>query len=149
VCPSGACIDPANDPDNCNGCGSPCPPVANGDRGCIGGACVIGLCQPPFADCDGQVGTGCEANLNLDALNCGRCGHTCTGQGQSCTFGSCCGPPPAGSYQATCSSCTSCDGVLSCLCQDSGGTPVPTTFSLGACALDITNCGGVLKCAGC
>jgi hypothetical protein len=110
---------------------------------------VIGLCQPPFDDCDHQVGTGCEANLDLDALNCGHCGNPCNGQGQSCTLGRCCGPPPLGTYQGTCSNCTACDGVLSCLCNDGGGNQVPTSFSYRSCSLDITNCSGVLKCAGC
>jgi hypothetical protein len=36
------------------------------------------VCSTGVADCNGQVGDGCEAVLAEDIANCGACGATCT-----------------------------------------------------------------------
>ena len=50
---------------------------------CAGGKCV---CKAGFADCDGDEGTGCEADLAKPS-HCGECGHDC--HHGSCAAGKC------------------------------------------------------------
>jgi len=38
---------------------------------------------PLFADCDGELANGCEADLS-DDQNCGMCGRVCTCDGLRC-----------------------------------------------------------------
>ena len=99
--------DPANgcevvtstDVKNCGGCGVVCP----NNQICKGGGCtcqqcnipnasakcdqnnmcIFDKCNPGFADCNNNVGDGCEVNLNLDAKNCSACGMACP-NGQVC-----------------------------------------------------------------
>lgn len=49
--------------------------VANGQ--CSDDCTSIAACDGTFADCDGMPETGCEADLQVDALHCGYCGHDC------------------------------------------------------------------------
>lgn len=66
--------------DNCNGVpddGAVCPPIANGTSACASGQCVVGSCNPGFADCDGNPATGCETNTSTSVQHCGACGHPC------------------------------------------------------------------------
>ncbi|HYN35720.1 MAG TPA: hypothetical protein VEV82_01980, partial [Actinomycetota bacterium] len=65
-----------------------CAQVSNGGRGCQAGTCVITGCNPGWSNCDGQYGTGCETNTQVDVNNCGNCGVICTG-GDVCSFGEC------------------------------------------------------------
>lgn len=51
---------------------------------CEDGECT---CRKPYADCDGDVENGCEADLR-DSLTCGACGHDCQG-GLCAPDGSC------------------------------------------------------------
>lgn len=60
------------------GCGSsctPCPTAANADPTCDGTRCGT-RCRPGFADCDGNLSNGCEADLSTPT-SCGRCGTLC------------------------------------------------------------------------
>jgi hypothetical protein len=44
---------------------------------CARGVCVLVECEAPFVDCDGDTGTGCEAQL--DSLDhCGLCNAKCS-----------------------------------------------------------------------
>lgn len=147
VCGGGACVDPRFDPLNCGGCGMPCPQQQNAFSACTPMGCTRGPCQPGFADCDGMP-NGCEAELQVDSNNCGMCGRACFGS-ETCVFGRCCGPLPMGSYQASCSGCEACNGVLTCLCDDAMQNPQPASIPLGSCGSNITNCNGVLLCNGC
>lgn len=74
------------DASNCGKCGMVCPPVANGGPGCAAGACGVGACNNNFGDCDQKAFNGCEADLQSDAANCGKCGNPCQG---SCVKGAC------------------------------------------------------------
>lgn len=77
-CDGGAfCVDSRVDPDHCGGCGQACPAVQNAVRVCEFGNCSRSLCFPGFADCNGLLGDGCEANLGTDGMNCGFCGNAC------------------------------------------------------------------------
>ena len=71
--------------------GSACPNVANAQTTCTGGSCGF-VCDPHYADCDGNQGNGCEVNLQADPTHCGTCTGTCP-QRQSamslCASGAC------------------------------------------------------------
>jgi alpha-tubulin suppressor-like RCC1 family protein len=73
------------------GCGAPsCEPcsVGNGAAVCSAGACVVGTCTAPQADCDQKVSTGCETNVQTNAQHCGACGNACAA-GEVCSAGAC------------------------------------------------------------
>jgi hypothetical protein len=91
------CVDAANDPLNCGGCGFQCP---------AGQSCTNGVCSGAPADCGiGRIGafcnldagsgniccpgTGCD-DLSTDSRNCGACGNACAA-GLSCIHGICIG----------------------------------------------------------
>lgn len=76
TCCTPACVDMQSNVDNCGKCGNACS-VANGKAVCTAGACAVGKCDPPFADCDGKAGNGCETNTSSDVANCGGCGKAC------------------------------------------------------------------------
>ena len=61
--------------------------LSNASAKCSGGVCSISQCTPGWTDCDGQAGTGCEADLESDARNCGQCGYDCLESG--CSDGHC------------------------------------------------------------
>lgn len=103
ACPSGMtscngeCVDLRSDPRNCGGCGHRCPgPAAwrpgmksTGSPACEDGQCTY-VCFPGFADCDGRISNGCEANLATDQRHCGDCATSCdVGAGQPCVAGAC------------------------------------------------------------
>lgn len=45
------------------------------------------FCHPGYQDCDGDVANGCEADLQEDPNNCGKCGNIC--QPANCSSGFC------------------------------------------------------------
>jgi hypothetical protein len=69
--------------------GTTCPAGLNQTGTCTTGECRI-LCNPDYADCDGQTGTGCETAIRIDPRNCGACGHVCAA-GETCVSGTCTG----------------------------------------------------------
>jgi hypothetical protein len=94
------------------------------------------VCNPGFADCNGDVTDGCEASLN-DPSTCGTCDNDCVGcngQDAVCNGGTCGGTPvPNG---AACRPSQICIGAGAsgicisgqCLCDeniDMGGLPSP------------------------
>ncbi|MCA9706438.1 MAG: hypothetical protein KDK70_11360 [Myxococcales bacterium] len=92
-------------------------PLDCGAGMCIGGECVDPGCPAGFADCNGQMGDGCEIELGTNA-NCGGCGDSCaTGPNAtgSCSGGSC-------SYQCQ-SPWENCDGDWSNGCEIPVGVP--------------------------
>lgn len=54
------------------------PTVANGTAVCDPGVGYVLQCSAPYADADGQIGDGCESNLQSDPHNCGTVGHDVT-----------------------------------------------------------------------
>jgi hypothetical protein len=92
------------DINNCGTCGNVCPgnrvsttatfvvldlDPAHGKPSCDQGVCGY-ECSRGFANCDGDLDNGCEANLFDDPLNCGGCGIRCDGiEGQACVEGKC------------------------------------------------------------
>lgn len=65
-----------------------CPQPPNATATCVNGECPITKCATGFADCDGVLANGCEANLLTSATDCGSCGAACT-TGDTCYAGSC------------------------------------------------------------
>jgi hypothetical protein len=89
----GVCTSVQSDPNNCGMCGAVCAALPHAAPACIAGACTISACNPGFANCNGSMADGCEANLQADVNNCGACGMTCGNRpnttGSTCTMGSC------------------------------------------------------------
>jgi alpha-tubulin suppressor-like RCC1 family protein len=79
------CVDTQTDARHCGACGRGCS-VANGDAGCVAGACVAAACNAGFADCDANAANGCEVDVRGDVNNCGRCGQRCA---IACAAGAC------------------------------------------------------------
>ena len=75
---------------HCGACGQRCAPAHATGR-CSAGACGVAACEAGYADCDGSAANGCEVDVRVDAMSCGRCGARCapahaTG---SCSAGAC------------------------------------------------------------
>lgn len=99
------CTDLRSDDDNCGACGNVCPQLGGGNNlnmhgamQCVDGQCKLS-CDVGYANCNGLVEDGCEANL-VSNESCGECGaacpanHACLGSNLSptceCTiYGSC------------------------------------------------------------
>ncbi|MEZ4296816.1 MAG: hypothetical protein R3B70_17755 [Polyangiaceae bacterium] len=112
------------DPTNCGSCANACN-LANAAQACVGGACKIGSCNAPFADCDGQTANGCETNLQSNLANCGSCGNACSlaNSSSTCTNGAC--------AVGTCNAgFDDCDGQASNGCETNLNASV---VSCGAC----------------
>ncbi len=69
--------DTSNDPNHCGDCSTSCPAVISGHRGCENGNCVVSSCEAHYADCDGNLGNGCETDLLTDVSHCGDCSTPC------------------------------------------------------------------------
>lgn len=78
-----------SDPTNCGACGNACEAAPGAEAVCNNGVCES-RCRPGRADCDHDLGNGCETNVFSDPVNCGGCGIRCTGtEGQACVEGRC------------------------------------------------------------
>ena len=76
---------------NCGRCGRSCSApntTFSTTFSCTAGACTITSCAGGFADCDLSASNGCEIDLTLSAVNCGRCGNMCP-TGTTCMSGVC------------------------------------------------------------
>ncbi len=112
-CPSGYgdCDDNPDDCEtpltlitSCGSCETTCD-ASHGDVRCDAETleCVLGSsgCSEGFDDCDGDVSTGCEAELAVDPNNCGKCDHSCgrgTCANSQCGVGVVMDPPGNESY---------------------------------------------------
>jgi hypothetical protein len=120
--PANGCeVDLRADPANCGRCASRCDP-ANGTGACRAGVCAIGACAENFADCDGNVGNGCEADTRTNATHCGRCANACPAAANAfpgCLGGRC---------------VTSCvSGFLDCDGDDANGCEADIRRDLRSC----------------
>jgi len=119
----------SSDIKNCGMCGKSCA-AQNAVVACMNGGCVVTGCVMGFADCNKQIGDGCEINIASDVNNCGGCGNVCNlaNAQAACIAGKCviamCNP-----------GFSNCDG------NDLNGCEANTSS-------DINNCGGCnAKCA--
>ena len=77
----------SSDVMNCGKCGDPCGTANTMNPAlCMAGKCSF-TCKTGFGHCSTTNATGCETNLDGDALNCGACGHSCLGG--ECKLGKC------------------------------------------------------------
>jgi len=128
--------DPANGCEtdvlsNVNDCGT-CDNVcmfATSAASCSAGFCVPGTCVGGQADCDGQPGNACEANILTDEANCGSCGAICAASqfanaaSAECVNGTCAPLACAVGFD-------DCDGDPANGCE----TSLRTTSDCNACA---------------
>ena len=90
-CCAGACADLQSSAANCGACDMACS-APNGTPTCRAGACAVGACTAPFADCDMNAANGCEADTLGDLMHCGGCGMACSTRGNAtsrCAAGRC------------------------------------------------------------
>jgi hypothetical protein len=91
TCGAGSCVNLQTSVGNCGACRNECF-VPNSIEACVMGRCAVGSCLAGFGNCNMTTADGCEANLNTEARNCGRCGNRCVdapnGRGE-CLAGSC------------------------------------------------------------
>lgn len=90
---------------HCGACGSACPALANAAVACVGGTCGLAQCNPGFANCDGDIATGCEVELATSAAHCGACNNPCS-LGQVCQS-SVCGDSTFGGVGESCANAIS------------------------------------------
>ena len=78
------------DTKNCGGCALPCA-AAHGTQRCGAGVCQLAVCDVGWADCNGDVKDGCEADVGGDPARCGGCGKACPGGNGKplCVMGNC------------------------------------------------------------
>ncbi len=151
---NGCEVDLRSSPTSCGACGARCA-APNATSACVSGQCAIGACSQGFANCDGNVGNGCEVNLRESATNCGTCGNTCVlpnasprcEQGAcrvaSCAagFGDCDGNPANGCEVDTRSATLHC-GRCSNACAVPNGAPLCDSgmCRVGGCAVGYRDC---------
>ncbi|MBI5514723.1 MAG: hypothetical protein HY909_13190 [Deltaproteobacteria bacterium] len=132
---AGRCTFVENDAANCGRCGNACR-VEHGVGGCVAGACVVGMCDPGFGNCDGALGNGCEASLATDPMHCGRCGQRCevahatpVCREGACALGACeagwadCDREPGNGCEVNLSVSALHCGMCGRACDGSTGTP--------------------------
>lgn len=145
-------INFTNDINNCGTCGNVCS-AANGAPACNNGICGI-ACGTGFADCNGQIGDGCEVNTNTTLNHCGTCGNACNlpnatprCQGGACQiltcnpgFADCNGVASDGCEVDTRSSAGNC-GACNAACNATNGTPTCSNSTCGiVCTAGFANC---------
>ncbi len=133
--PAQYCANVSVDPANCGSCGNVCT-LAHATEGCGGGACTVQRCDAGFGDCDNVASTGCEANLNTSAANCGACGRACAlaNATSACTSGAC-----------TVSACST--GYLDCDGIAADGCEVNTRTDLNNCGACGVSCSAGQVCS--
>ena len=131
---------------DCGGCATACS-ISNAVADCNSGTCEIGTCNPGFENCDANAANGCEAILQTDPQNCGKCGTACSA-GQTCKDGTCqatgCAPPTADcdSNPATCETNVQ-TSVQNCgFCNNGCNLPSATAnCTSGVCGVASCNAG--------
>jgi hypothetical protein len=149
-----------NDASHCGDCNTVCA-FSNAAAHCSNGACAMGTCNSGYADCDSNVGNGCEVNRNTDKNNCGSCNISCafSHAAASCVMGACtmgdCDSDYANCDVASANGCESYlkSDVGNCNacgnnCPNTGGMPVCNNGSCGysACFAPYQDCNGGTGC---
>ncbi|MFO0604471.1 MAG: hypothetical protein U0324_14920 [Polyangiales bacterium] len=139
--PANGCeVDTLRATSHCGGCGRACPSPPRGQAVCADGACAIASCFGGYADCDGDVANGCEADLERSTASCGACGRACVVPhgAASCTVGVC-------GVAACDAGFADCDGNPANGCEtDLGASPA----NCGACGRACSIRNGAAGCAG-
>jgi hypothetical protein len=144
------------DANNCNACGNHCASGAHSTPVCASGVCRI-VCDPGYADCDGDASNGCEVHTDGDTANCGTCHHACSSNHatESCVAGLCqvvtclsgwndCNKDPSDGCEdntlADPLDCGSCGNI----CKTQNGTPSCSqgTCGVGSCNQGFAHCPG-------
>ncbi|WP_437954852.1 hypothetical protein WME76_25190 [Sorangium sp. So ce119] len=141
---------------HCGGCNIACD-FAHASGTCAAGECEFGACDAGYADCDGDLTNGCEANLGASLDHCGACGTVCSypGAAEACLagvcvlgacdagFANCDGSAANGCEVSTDTSLTSCGGCnIACALPNAAESCLGGTCVLGACAEGFANCDG-------
>ena len=145
----------STDLNNCGTCGYGCPTQPNTTPTCTSGTCGT-VCAPGWANCNGSMTDGCEADLN-SSMSCGACGNVCSRVGAhgTCTAGTC------GGWVCN-AGLTDCDGDLGITTSNGCETNLQiSNFNCGACghycttgyvcsagACTLSCSGGTLNCSG-
>jgi hypothetical protein len=74
---NGCEVDLNRSTEHCGRCVNRCGGGANANPVCAGGLCGLS-CNAGFADCDVNLGNGCEADLNNSVSHCRACGNACS-----------------------------------------------------------------------
>ncbi len=129
-CCGGGCADTQTNVASCGGCDARCS-IPNATPICRAGACALGSCVAPFANCDGDASNGCETDTRTSMSACGACGSPCVARPNSmvnCEMGTC---------RYTCTgSFGDCDGNAANGCEtDLSATPNHCGMCGRACSL--------------
>lgn len=141
----------------CGSCNNACPNGPNGTTVCNSGQCAIN-CTSGFGNCDNDVATGCETDINGSLAHCGMCNQACnpangTGacmagscQVASCTapFANCDNNPANGceaNTQTSLSHCGMCN--MGCSFANAGASCNMGVCALGGCNAGFGNCDGM------
>jgi hypothetical protein len=128
---------------HCGACGQACSAV-HGKPTCTAALCAI-ACDDGFADCNGDVADGCEADLGSSVASCGACGVACGGGDPVCDAGVCrtaCadGPTDLATDVRNCGACGhACStehGTASC---SGGACAITCDAGFGDCDGDVTD----------
>ena len=68
--------DTVEDDNNCGWCGHACV-FDNASAECNNAMCELIACTGSYDSCDGDLGNGCEIDLDTDVDNCSACGTAC------------------------------------------------------------------------
>ena len=155
-CCEGACVDPQTSIAHCGACGTRCT-VAGGAAVCMNGACGVGMCTAPNANCDGDASNGCETDTRTSLAHCGGCGMACatrpntaaTCMGGACSytcnpgFSDCDGDPSNGCEVDTRTSTSHC-GACGARCNPPNATAACTAgvCAVAACSDGFGDCDG-------
>jgi hypothetical protein len=130
--------DETSTADAQSGCATNCT-NAHGTTSCVNSVCVP-VCASGYADCDGDVANGCEANVEADPTHCGTCTKVCTVDSGSpiCTNGVC--------GTSSCAAGTGdCDANAGNGCETNLNT---STANCRFCGNACTNANGSTSCVG-
>lgn len=62
--PEDGCDTSLETPSHCGACGVHCGPIPHAAETCAGGTCGISYCHGGWANCNAELGDGCEISLN-------------------------------------------------------------------------------------